>query len=352
MHVQRDDVSITELVDEAPPALGDDQALIRVDLVGLSTNNITYAVLGEQYHYWDFFPAPEPWGEVPVWGFGEVVASRHPGLDVGRRFYGYFPSASHLVVTADPSHPVGFKEVSRHRAHLPSAYNTYADIADEGIDSTHLEQLHALYRPLFWTSFMLADRVIDADPDGKARLLMTSASSKTAYIAAFLLHRAGRRVVGLTSPGNVDFTTSLRVYDEVLTYDDVAHLDLESTTVLDFLGKDDVAAALREHLGEQHEAHVVVGVTSQVAGPEWTLDASSSNAVFFAPVQMRKRLTDWGREELERRYQEAWRTFIAEADGFVDLVAASGLDALEEAWHVLQAGQVDPRSGLVFALDG
>ena len=349
MHVQRDDLSVTELIDESPPTLGDGQALLRVDVVGLSANNVTYAVLGEQFHYWDFFPAPAPWGEVPVWGFGEVVASNHPDLDVGRRFYGYYPSASHLVVTPDPGHPVGFKEVSQHRAHLPSPYNTYDDVADDHIDDAHLEHLHALYRPLFWTSFMLADRVIDADPDEKSLVVMTSASSKTAYITAFLLHRAGRRVVGLTSARNVAFTNALRVYDEVLTYDDVTHLAAEPTTVLDFLGDDDVDATLSDHLGEHH-SRVIVGVTGQVAGPDWTLEAIATEAVFFAPTQMKRRLADWGREELERRYQEAWTTFVAEADGFVDVVVASGLEALQEGWHEIQAGRVDPRDGMVFTL--
>ncbi|MGI9083680.1 MAG: DUF2855 family protein [Aeromicrobium sp.] len=351
MRVQRADLSNTVLVDEDLPLLGDDQALLRVDVVGLSTNNVTYAVLGEQFHYWDFFPAPAPWGEVPVWGFGEVVASSHPALDVGRRFYGYYPSATHLVVTPDPGHSVGFEEVSAHRAHLPSPYNTYADVADEAIDTPELEHLHALYRPLFWTSFMLADHILDTDPEGSARLLVTSASSKTAYMSAFLLHRAGRHVVGLTSPRNVDFTNSIRVYDEVLTYDDIAHLDVSPTIVLDFLGDDDLTADLGSHLGEQQVSRLSVGVTGQVASADFTLEKIASGDVFFAPVQMRKRLADWGREELDRRYDGAWSTFIAEADGFVDLTVASGLDALQEAWHGLQAGRVDPRSGLVFNLN-
>jgi NADPH:quinone reductase-like Zn-dependent oxidoreductase len=350
MHVRRDDLSTTELVNDDVPPLGDDQALLRVEVVGLTTNNVTYAALGDQFHYWDFFPAPAPWGTVPLWGFGEVVASRHPGLEVGQRFYGYYPSATYLVVTADSSHPVGFKEVSEHRAHLPSPYNTYADVADEKINSAHLEHLHALYRPLFWTSFMLADRITDADPDARTRVVVTSASSKTAYIAAFLLQRAGRSVVGLTSPRNVDFTRSLGVYEQVIAYDDVADLGAAPTTVIDFLGDDDLAADLRDHLGEQHESRVVAGATSQDIGAIGTLDGADSDDVFFAPVQMRKRLADWGREELDRRYDEAWATFIVEADGFVDLTVGTGIESLRDAWQGLEAGRVDPRDGLVFTL--
>ena len=348
MHVQRDDLSVTELIDESPPTLGDGQALLRVDVVGLSANNVTYAVLGEQFHYWDFSPRPRRGARSRS---GDSAGRRLEPPRSRRR-----PPVLRLLPVRQPPrrHPRSrssgrLQEVSQHRAHLPSPYNTYDDVADDHIDDAHLEHLHALYRPLFWTSFMLADRVIDADPDEKSLVVMTSASSKTAYITAFLLHRAGRRVVGLRSARNVAFTNALRVYDEVLTYDDVTHLAAEPTTVLDFLGDDDVDATLSEHLGEHH-SRVIVGVTGQVAGPDWTLEAIATEAVFFAPTQMKRRLADWGREELERRYQEAWTTFVAEADGFVDVVVASGLEALQEGWHEIQAGRVDPRDGMVFTL--
>ncbi len=37
---------------------------------------ITYAVLGDQLKYWQLFPAPQGFGNIPVWGFGEVIGSR------------------------------------------------------------------------------------------------------------------------------------------------------------------------------------------------------------------------------------------------------------------------------------
>ena len=50
--------------------------------------------------------------------------------------------------------------------------------------------------------------------------MLSSASSKTAYGLAHLLHRRdGIKVIGLTSASNVAFVKSLGCYDEVVTYD-------------------------------------------------------------------------------------------------------------------------------------
>jgi hypothetical protein len=29
--------------------------------------------LGDAVRYWEYFPADEPWGQIPVWGFAELV---------------------------------------------------------------------------------------------------------------------------------------------------------------------------------------------------------------------------------------------------------------------------------------
>ena len=42
--------------------------LIKIDRFAFTANNITYAVLGDQLKYWQLFPAPEGFGNIPVWG--------------------------------------------------------------------------------------------------------------------------------------------------------------------------------------------------------------------------------------------------------------------------------------------
>ena len=88
----------TQLPDAA--ALPAEALLVRIDRFAFTANNITYAVLGDQLKYWQLFPAPDGFGNVPAWGFGEVIGSRHPGIAVGERLFGYFPMATHLVIEA------------------------------------------------------------------------------------------------------------------------------------------------------------------------------------------------------------------------------------------------------------
>jgi Protein of unknown function (DUF2855) len=124
--VARDDLSRTALVEGDVPEIGDGEALLRVDRVGLTANNVTYAVLGESFRYWDFFPAEPGWGMVPLWGFADIAASAVAGVPVGGRVYGYLPPASHLVVRPGRADARGFRDASPHRAPLPSPYNAYA----------------------------------------------------------------------------------------------------------------------------------------------------------------------------------------------------------------------------------
>src|SRR3712207_9596182 len=45
--------------------------------------------------------------------------------------------------------------------------------------------------------------------------------------------------------------------------------------------------------------------------------AETGPAIFFAPDQMRKRIGDWGREGLDQRFADAWRTFAPVVEEWV-----------------------------------
>ena len=347
--VARDDLARTTLVDGAVPALPDGAALLRVDRVGLTANNVTYAVLGDAMRYWQFFP-PEhrglgpQWGLPPLWGFAEVVASTAAGVEVGQRVYGYLPPAGHLVVRPDRVDASGFRDASTHRAGLPSPYNAYRSTTGDPAYQAAQEDLLILFRPLFFTSFMLADQVVDNDFYGARTLVLSSASSKTAYAAAFELHGRGPRLIGLTSPGNLAFTRALGCYDEVVPYDDIATLDVAPTAYLDLSGAPATRAALREHLGDQLVRDIAVGLTNQ------TPNADAAEEVFFAPVQMRKRSQDWGRDGLDERFTDAWQRFAAVVSGWLDVRVGNGPEALRDAWLDVLAGRTPPRVGHVVQL--
>ena len=94
-------------------SLHDEALLVKVERFAFTANNITYAMLGEQLKYWQLFPAAEGFGNIPVWGFGEVIASRHPMVEAGERLFGYFPMASHLVIEAADVRKQGLRDAAR-----------------------------------------------------------------------------------------------------------------------------------------------------------------------------------------------------------------------------------------------
>jgi Protein of unknown function (DUF2855) len=347
--VSRDDLSRTELVDETVPEIKSGEALLRVNRVGMTANNVTYALLGDAMHYWDFFPTRSGWGLVPLWGFADVEASETEGVEVGARLYGYYPSASHLVVKPGRVDERGFRDISEHRAKLPSPYNNYVLTTTDAAYEADREDLLILYRPLFFTSYMLADQLEDNGYFGASVLAMSSASSKTAYGAAFLLQGQGPEMVGLTSPGNVEFTESLGCYDRVLAYDKISELNPGTPTAyLDVAGNADLRERLRAHLGDQLVHDAVVGVTHQEQGGGAVRDPRTS--FFFAPDQMRKRTGEWGRPVLDQKFADAWHRFAPTVEGWVDVQTHDGPEALREIWLEVLAGKTAPRVGHVLVL--
>jgi hypothetical protein len=103
--VARDDLSKTRFVSAPVGALQPGEVLLKIDSFAFTANNITYAETGVVLKYWQFFPAPEGWGVIPVWGFADVVESRHEALTPGERLYGYWPMATHAVLTTSINAP-------------------------------------------------------------------------------------------------------------------------------------------------------------------------------------------------------------------------------------------------------
>ncbi len=343
LEVARDDLARTSLLEVAVPQPAAGEAVLRVDRVGLTANNVTYAVLGDAFRYWQFFPASDGAGRVPLWGFAEVVASQVDGLDVGSRVYGYLPPASHLLVRPGRVDGTGFRDAAEHRAALPSPYNAYALTTGDPAYEPEREDLQVLFRPLFFTSFLLADALAEQEA---GVLVLSSASSKTAYGTAFLLRSGDREVVGLTSPANVAFTESLGCYDRVLSYEDVPQLAAVPTAYVDLAGSTPLRQALHDHLGTDLVLDLVVGVTSQDTSRPGTLDGARPTA-FFAPDRMTARTADWGRAGLEQRFGDAWRRFAPAAEQWVDVTVSSGPEALRDVWLEVLGGRSDPRTGHV-----
>lgn len=341
----------------APPVLLETgQARLRVDRFALTSNNVTYAVAGDMLKYWNFFPVEEhegiAWGRVPVWGFADVAESTVEGLEVGTRVYGYLPMATELVVTPGRIDERGFTDVAEHRSEMASAYNRYVFTAADPMHDPQYESHQMVLSPLFFTSFVIDDLLGDADLFGAEHIIVSSASSKTSIGTAFLLARRGVKVIGLTSPSNVEFVTSLGCYDSVVTYDAIASLPDGTAVFVDMAGAAGVTAAVHQRYGDDLAYSMIVG------GTHWDAEAATagerlpgpSRQFFFAPTQIAKRSKDWGREGLDTRIGEAWRAYRTFADTWIEFVDVHGPSAVEDVYLELVSARIDPRHGNVCSM--
>jgi hypothetical protein len=339
-------------------ALQPGQVLLHVERFAFTANNVTYAAMGDAMHYWRFFPAPAGLGCIPVWGFAEVAASRCDGVQPGERFYGYYPMATHVVVQPARVTSQGFVDAAEHRSDLPVIYNQYLRCERDPLYPLASEDLQMLLRPLFTTSFLLDDFFADNDFFGARRLVLTSASSKTALGMAYLLHgeRARRpqqyEIVGLTSSGNVDFVRACGLYDRVLRYDQVADLDAsQPTAYVDFAGNGATLTLLHRHFGPALRYACLVGLShwDQRGGLPTDLPGPKPQ-LFFAPTQAAKRVKEWGGATFQQRLAGHWQGFSASASQWLRVEYAQGAAAVASVYEQVLAGRADPQTGHVLSL--
>jgi NADPH:quinone reductase-like Zn-dependent oxidoreductase len=350
--VRRDDLRTCRVADSAMPELEEGQALLRVERFGLTANNITYAVFGDGMRYWDFFPAEEGWGHVPMWGFAEVEASRAVGVEEGTRVYGYLPPSTHLVVTPAGADVHGFVDAAPHRKPLPSAYQRYLNTATDPFYTDGTEALQMLLRPLFYTSFLIDDALDDDGRTEAGPILISSASSKTSLAAAFLLaQRQGVEIIGLTSSRSRAFVEGLGIYTHVVAYDEVGGLDAGPATFVDVAGDAGVRLAVHSHFGDALVASVVVGATHwEELAPGAASLPGPAPQFFFAPDRITKRGTDWGPAVLNDRVAAAWHPFREWIAGWLEPIEGEGFDAVQTAYLAVLAGHVDPATAHVLTI--
>ena len=369
-HVRQDQLATTRLVQTADAPLADGQVRVRVDQFAFTSNNITYAAFGQAMQYWQFFPVPADadasaeapaWGCIPVWGFGTVVQSLHPGVAVGERLYGYWPMASHAVLQPTRLSAGAFSDGAPHRAALHAVYNQYQRCSSDPFYTPDTEAVQALLRPLFLTAWLiddfLADNAFFGTTAGGARgvMLLSSASSKTASAtAAQLAKRPDVEVVGLTSPGNLAFCESLGCYSRVLTYDQLDALPADTPCVyVDFAGSGPLRQAVHTRFTQLAYSCSIGGThvddlrgAKDLPGPRATL--------FFAPAQVKKRSSEWGAATFGQRLVTAWHGFrhqVATSNPpWLVVQQHQGAEAVQAAYAQVLAGRGDPTLGHMLGL--
>jgi hypothetical protein len=350
--VRKDRLAETHLRATADTPLAPGQVRVALDCLALTANNITYAAFGERMDYWRFFPSGEDgWGIVPAWGFGTVVQSLQPGVAVGERLYGYWPMAGSAILEPDRLSPAGFRDAAAHRAELHAVYNHYVRCNVDPLWRRETEGLQAILRPLFTTSWLIDDLLAEQVLPDARRVLLSSASSKTAIGTAWLLaQRSGVEVVGLTSSARVAFCESLGCYHRALPYDALDHLPADEPCVyVDFAGDAPLRRAIHERFGDRLRSSLSVGGThvEQLGGAEAL--PGPRPMLFFAPTQAKKRQTDWGAAALQERLAQAWHGFLAAATGAVPPWVVPqhhrGPAAAQAVFAQVLAGWGDPRVG-------
>ena len=348
--VRKDDLAVTEIVSKDVHDIGDGEILCKVDRFALTANNITYGVVGEKIGYWKFFKAREGWGVIPVWGFAEVVESKHPEISEGERLYGYLPTATHLVMQPGKTAKERFADATAHRAELPPVYNSYARVLAESRYDPSMDDERMLLFPLYATSFCIQDFLGDNDYFGATQIIVPSASSKTAIGLAYALDADtnGPKSVGLTSAGHVDSVKQLGLYDSVLSYDRIRDIDNAAPSVIvDMSGNGSVLSDLHAHLGDNMKFTSNVGLTHFEAndmGPNFIHERSQ---MFFAPGHIQKRTKEWGPGVFEKKAMEFWYDAALKSRKWLSFECHQGMKSLSDVYQQVLAGKVSPHKGIV-----
>jgi hypothetical protein len=331
------------------------QVLVETTKFAFTANNVTYARLGDQIAYWRFFPAPDGWGYIPVWGLGNVLCSNHPEVREGERVYGYFPMATHLRLQPGGLRGARFVDGTEHRRELPLTYNEYVLVdRDAGYDRAHADE-HLVLRPLFSLSFFCAEFLKEERCFGARQVIISSASSKTALGLAFLLSKARPagevKIVGLTSAANANFVTERGVYNRVVCYQAVSSLPAEPSVFIDIAGDGAVRAAVHHQQRDalKHSARIGFTHWDALGAPEPGLPGPAPQ-LFFTPDHILKRRREWGAEALGARLSEAWQAFLSYVKQWLMIEHTTGLANVERVYREVLDGRTPPERAHLVAV--
>lgn len=356
VQVSKGSLGDTKMVEMDAPALADGAVRLEIESFSVTANNITYAVVGDGFGYWNFFPPMgadgATTGVVPMWGHAKVIESNCPEIAVGERVYGYLPMGTHLDVVPGNISDGTFTDMAAHRQPMSPIYNSYSRLAADPEHDPARENERMIYGPLFKTGFLIEYFMRSENWFGAGTVILTSASSKTAMGLASCAkaNSPGIKRIGLTSPSNADFVESTGLYDEVYAYDEIGNLPITDCVSVDFAGNADVLSRIHDHftdmlkysclVGATHiEARSTFGGNTKRPGPEPTL--------FFAPDHAVALFKEHGPQAAGQMVAAAWGGFLNAVEGAVTVEVLSGLEAARTTYLEMIGGKVDPTKGIV-----
>ena len=347
----RNDLSQSRIVPIAPAPLADGAVRLAIESFSVTANNVTYAVVGDAFGYWNFFPGEAEWGVVPMWGHARVAQSNQPELAVGERVYGYLPMADTLDVLPIAVSPGGFSDGAAHRQPMSPIYNQYSRLTHDPEHDPAKEAERMIFGPLFKTGFLIEAMLRREAWFGAEALVCTSASSKTAMSLASVARDKSPSIkrIGLTSAGNVDFVRAGGFYDQVLAYDAVGELPQVATVSVDFAGNAALLHAIHSALGDNLKYSCTVGAThvGEGFGRENGELPGPKPVLFFAPDHAVATIKELGPKGFGQAVGASWVKFLSEAGGTVRVDRRSRLAAARTAFADILAGIADPAVGVI-----
>ncbi len=351
IHVDKTDLTKVRIADVPQPPLADQGLRLRIESFAVTSNNVTYAVIGDLFKYWNFFPAPDGMGIVPMWGHAVVEESRHPDFEPGERIYGYIPMATHLDVFPGNVDAAGFTDISVHRQGMNSVYNRYSRIAADPEHDPAREAQRMIFGPLFKTGFLIEAMFDNNGWNGAQSLVVTSASSKTSLALASVARDRSPQIrrIGLTSAVNADFVESTGLFHEIVAYGDLSALPRVPSVSVDMAGNAGVRRAIHEVLGDNLKYSCLVGATHVEAREDGRTDPppGPTPTLFFAPDWVSAMMRQLGPKGFNDAVAASWHKFLTQTDRTIRVDTREGIEAAATAFAEVREGKAYPAVGIV-----
>lgn len=354
--VDKSDFRKTRVVTDELRGVEEGEILVAIDKFGLTANNVTYAVMGDAIGYWKFYPAPDNWGKVTVWGCANVIESRCKDIEVGERLYGFFPMSSHAILQPGKIRRDNFRDIAPHRKELPGSalYSNYRRTQREPDIVQQFENERCLLFPLMATGYVLYDYLVDNDCFGANQIIIGSVSSKTGFSLATLLHDdplVSAKVIGLTSERNKGFVEALGCCDQIVIYGSESGIapDLPAAYI-DMAGDTKLTQTLHNHLRDNIVESAMVGASHWEDGGSMGELPGAKPTLFFAPAQIAKRDKEWGAGELTAKAMQATMTISERAKRHMQIEWSLGAEAVQQSWHNLLDNKVPGSTGIMASL--
>ncbi|MEQ3695582.1 MAG: DUF2855 family protein [Pseudomonadales bacterium] len=340
--VAKQEISRGTVVQCSQRAAEVDEVRLKVESFSLTANNVSYALAGDSLKYWDFFPASRAEnGRVPVMGIATVVESRCEKIKVGEQVWGWFPMADEIIALPTDIKASGWVDSHPKRGANAPIYRHYERLPS-GFTYSHYE--HAL-KGLFTTSWLLASWWRSEAFLGAETVYVTSASSKTALALAHALKGDDIRLVGVTSPANVEFVTSTGCYQEVVTYDDDLSLVTDSL-VADFAGRIDWVDSLADTCPAKLKWASLIGATHGTPTSRGKV-VPDRTQFFFAPTEFERLKNEIGGGALATALISSLKEFASWFEPWLELTLIDTLEPLVEYFDSLVNGKVAPSTLLI-----